>query len=98
VVVPARLPLRRVVAGRLVRVVVDASHTGQKMRGRVVELQRRAGDGWVRVRSARLQRVGAVRYQATFRVARHGLTIRVRVPVASGGPCYLASSTSSWTS
>jgi hypothetical protein len=90
---PLHVALRR--SARGVRVVVTTRETHQRMAGRIVELQRKAGSEWVRARRATLGRVQDHRYEATFRVRRHGLTLRAFVPAGSAAPCYLATASKS---
>ena len=78
-------------------VSVSTGQSGQNIRRRVVELQRKvAGTSqWVRVRRARLGRgtyegfFGQV-FKARFSVPTRGLTLRVLVPDESGAPCFAA--------
>ena len=90
---PLPFALRR--SARGVRVVVTTRETGQRMAGRIVELQRKAGNGWIRVRRATLRRVRDHRYEATFRLRHQGLTLRAFAPASSAAPCYLATVTKS---
>lgn len=81
---------------RLARITVDTWLSGQNLRGRVVELQRKleGTDQWTRVRRARLGRVvrngypGGYVYVARFSVPTRGLTLRAFVPDATGAPCF----------
>jgi hypothetical protein len=86
---------------RRVDITVATGQTGQNLRGRQVELQRRVAgtDAWVRVRRARLVR--AVRYgefRTRFAVPTRGLTLRVLVPTETGAPCFQASASQTWRS
>jgi len=91
-----RAPLETVVRrrGRVLRVVIDTTFTGQRLDRRVVELQRRAGSGWTRAGSAVLRAAGGRRYTAAFTI-RPRQTLRVFVPATSAAPCYLATATRS---
>jgi hypothetical protein len=96
----ARTPIhaRLTAKGRVLRLSVETSYSGQSMNGRAVELQRRAGSRWVRIASRRLARVRDHRYEARFRVRSRGLTLRGFVPAASAKRCYLATATRAITS
>jgi hypothetical protein len=81
----------------LVRALVSTRPTGQSLRGRWVELQRKVPgtDEWVRVRRARLGRVrapftGPDMFEARFSVRTRGLTLRLLVPPQTGAPCFSA--------
>jgi hypothetical protein len=82
---------------RVIRALVSTRPTGQNLRGRVVELQRKipGTDEWVRVRRARLGRVrppftGPDLFEARFTVRTRGLTMRLFVPPETGAPCFSA--------
>lgn len=82
---------------RAVDVSVSNWTSGQNLRGREVELQRKVAgtDQWVRVRRARLGRGAYVRYagqtfNARFVVPTRGLTLRAYFPDSSGAPCFTA--------
>ena len=88
-------------ARRVVVVSVSTWTSGQSLRGRYVELQRRVSgtDSWVRVRRALLvptQGIGT--FRARFRVQTRGLTLRVVVPAETGVPCFTAAASDSWRS
>jgi len=86
----ARLRVRR----RVARVSVNTSFSGQKMTGRAVQLQRKAGDGWARVSTGHFRRVRDHQYEARFRVRTRGLTLRAVIPASSAKRCYRATTTS----
>jgi hypothetical protein len=82
---------------RVVEVAVSTGFSGQSLRGRFVELQRKveATGTWVRVRRARLGRGAYARYlglqfKTRFSVRARGLTLRILVPGETGAPCYTA--------
>lgn len=82
---------RRTILG----VLVVTRETGQNLRGRFVELQRKVAgtDQWVLVRRARLGRPPRIfrnpdSYWAQFRIRTRGLTLRASVPAATAAPCY----------
>jgi hypothetical protein len=82
---------------RVVRALVSTRPTGQNVRGRFVELQRKVPgtDEWVRVRRARLGSVrppftGPDLFEARFSVRTRGLTMRLFVPPQTGAPCFSA--------
>lgn len=92
--VRTRLPLQSRLRRGVLRVVVGTSFTGQRLAGRAVELQRKAGgDRWVLIRRASFRRIGGARFEARFRVRQRGLTVRAFVPARTAAPCYLASAT-----
>ena len=79
----------------IVGVLVGTRETGQNVRRRYVELQRKVpgSDDWVRVRRARLGRPPKIftssdSYWATFTIKTKGLTLRAFVPEATAAPCY----------
>lgn len=82
---------------RVVTALVETRPTGQNLRGKLIELQRKLPDTdrWLRVRRARLVR--ATRpftrpdlFQARFTVRTRGLTMRVFVPQQTAAPCFSA--------
>jgi hypothetical protein len=82
---------------RVVRALVSTRPTGQNLRSRFIELQRKVPgtDEWVRVRRARLGRVrppftGPDLFEARFSVRARGLTMRLFVPPQTGAPCFSA--------
>lgn len=90
---------------RTLDVAIANGATGQSLRRRFVELQRKveASDQWVRVRRARLgpgafERGAGTVFRARFRVPGRGLTLRVTLPDASGAPCFSASASESFES
>jgi hypothetical protein len=90
---------------RRAEVAVSSGQTGQNLRGRFVDLQRKlAGtDSWVRVRRARLGRGRFERYlgqlfRTRFSVRARGLTLRVLVPEDTGTPCFSAGVSQTWRS
>jgi hypothetical protein len=98
----AELPisLTRLPGGRY-RVTVSTLDTRQRMRGRVIELQRLTAGQWTRVRRARLVRAPGstgVSFSAVFRVRTRGLTLRVWAPAATASPCFAATASESWVS
>jgi hypothetical protein len=93
-------PLRRVVD-----VSVSTGQSGQNLRGRVVELQRKVEgtDQWVLVRRARLGRGSYARFlgqsfKARFSIPTRGLTLRAFVPAATAAPCFSAGFSQSFES
>lgn len=89
--VNARLDRRR----RVVLAIVSSGFTGQSLRRKFVELQRKVEgtDRWVRVRRARLAPLGNVRgaFTASFTGVRtRGLTLRAFAPAATAAPCFTA--------
>jgi hypothetical protein len=90
---------------RVLTALVDTRPTGQNLRRRFIELQRKVPDTdeWVRVRRARLVRARrpfnrADLFQARFPIRTRGLTMRVFVPAQTGAPCFSAGASSSFTS
>lgn len=90
---------------RVVNVLVQTRPTGQSLRGKFVELQRKlpGTDRWVRVRRARLARATrpfnvADMFQARFTVRARGLTMRVLVPPQTAAPCFSAGVSATFTS
>jgi hypothetical protein len=90
---------------RILTALVESRPTGQNLRGKFVELQRKVPgtDQWVRVRRARLTRATAPfnrsdMFQARFTVRARGLTMRVFVPAQTGAPCFSAGVSESFTS
>jgi hypothetical protein len=92
---------------RTVTVAVSTWFSGQTLRGRFVELQRRVEgtEQWVRVRRARLgpaQRsrglLPGLLFKTQFSVPKRGLTLRVFVPAQTGAPCFAAGVSASWRS
>ena len=86
-------------------VTVSSGQTGQNLRGRFVELQRKVPgtDAWVRVRRARLGRGTFERYvgqqfKTRFSVRTRGLTLRVLVPPETGAPCFSVGVSQTWRS
>ena len=92
-----RTPLhaRLRVRGGVARVSVNTEFSGQKMTGRAVQLQRKAGDGWARLSTRHFRRVRDHQYEARFRVRTRGLTLRAVIPASSAKRCYRATTTSS---
>jgi hypothetical protein len=90
-----RVPLhvRAKVRSGTVRVIAETEFSGQSLAGRTVELQRRIGDRWVRIRAAALQRAGSHTYTASFRIGTRRQTLRAFVPAPAAAPCYLATAT-----
>ena len=87
-------PLRRV--GRRIQFALSAGeYPDQRMKGRIVELQRLAAGRWTRMRRARLvpSRQLSGMFTATFTVRRRGLRVRVAVPEKTAAPCYTATAT-----
>jgi hypothetical protein len=98
----ANLPisLTRLPGGRY-RVTVNTLDTRQKIRGRVIELQRLAAGQWTRIRRARLVRAPGstgTSFSAVFRVRARGLTLRAWAPSATASPCFAATASESWVS
>ena len=90
---------------RRVDVAVSTGQTGQSLRGRPVELQRKlpGADSWVRVRRARLgsgvfERYMGQLFKTRFAIPTRGLTLRVLVPAETGAPCFSASVSQTWRS
>jgi hypothetical protein len=99
--VPATVWARWRPVRRVVIVSVSTWTSGQSLRGRYVELQRKVGatDSWVRVRRARLSRAeGIGMFRTTFSVQTRGLTLRVFVPPEMGAPCFAPAASDSWRS
>jgi hypothetical protein len=84
--------------------VQPATPTGEVgFKGKTIELQRQAGSGWVRVRTAKLVRKaslrwGAFNYQASFTIPTRGLRLRAFLPDSSAAPCYLPGPSAPWRS
>ena len=102
---PAKPQVARVTGTRKWVVhVLPATPIGRVgFKGKRVELQRQAGRGWVRVRSAALARKaslrwGAFNYQASFTIPTRGLRLRAYLPQASAAPCYLPGASRTWRS
>jgi hypothetical protein len=71
------------------RVTVHTTDVPQRMKGRVVELQRLSAGQWTRAQRGRLAaHLGS--YSAVFTVRTPGLTLRAFVPARSASPCYAA--------
>jgi hypothetical protein len=70
------------------------------LKGRSVGLQRRSGSEWTRIATAKLapHPVKYYTFVAAFSVPRRGWTLRAVVPAKSAAPCFLASTSKSWTS
>lgn len=90
---------------RILTALVESRPTGQNLRGKFVELQRKVPgtDQWVRVRRARLRRATAPfnrsdMFQARFTVRARGLTMRVFVPSQTAAPCFSAGVSETLTS
>ena len=90
---------------RVLTALVDTRPTGQNLRRRFVELQRKVPDTdeWVRVRRARLARATrpfnrADMFQARFSIQTRGLAMRVFVPAQTGAPCFSAGASESFRS
>jgi hypothetical protein len=90
--VTLRSPVRIVLIKRpgrryLVRVLAESN-----LSGRFIALQRLAGGRWAHVRRARLTSYGFAGYgggfEATFRVRKRGLTLRILVPEKTVAPCH----------
>jgi hypothetical protein len=97
VLVRTALHARTRLLGRTLRIMIDTEFSGQRMTGRPVELQRKAGGRWATVATASLRRVGAGRYATEFRLSPRGQALRVFVPAKTASPCYLATATRSRT-
>jgi hypothetical protein len=79
------------------RVTVRTTDVPQKMKGRVVELQRLSAGQWARVQRARLAAyLGS--HSVVFTVGTPGLTLRALVPARSASPCYAATASETWVS
>jgi hypothetical protein len=92
---------------RTATVVVSTWFSGQSLRGRFVELQRRVEgtDQWVRVRRARLGRGRYSRrfppgqvFKTQFSVPTRGLTLRVFIPERTAARCFSANVSTTWRS
>jgi hypothetical protein len=70
------------------------------LKGRQVVLQRKVGNAWQRVATARLSphRVTYYTFVATFTVPQRGWTLRALVPARSAAPCFRASVSPEWRS
>jgi hypothetical protein len=70
------------------------------LEGRQVVLQRKVGNSWQRIASARLSahRVTYYTFVATFTVSQRGWTVRALVPAKSAAPCFRASVSAEWRS
>ena len=86
----------RFLAGLILAVVV----TGRTefLLGRLVEVQRKTGAGWLRVKRGRLVRTRDGSFVTIFRVPTRGLTLRVFAPHATGAPCFSAAASNTWRS
>jgi hypothetical protein len=99
--VPATVWARWRPARRVVDVSVSTWTSGQNLRGRLVELQRKVpgSESWMRVRRARLRRAqGIGMFRTMFSVRTRGLTLRVFVPAETGAPCFMPNASGSWRS
>jgi hypothetical protein len=99
---PAGISATKVPGRRAWRVSVPSSPQAD-MAGKIVELQRRAGSGWVRYRRAKLVHRasferGPYNNEAVFPVEARGLRLRAFLPRASALPCFLPAATDSWRS
>ena len=73
------------------RLFVARVHGGFPLIGRKVRLERYTPSGWVLVQQARVRRSQIFgEAEATFRIRRKGLRLRVFVPLAVGRPCFVA--------
>lgn len=95
---PVRIILIKRPAGRyLVRVLAESN-----LSGRFVALQRLAGGRWTHVRRARLTSYGFAGYgggfEATFRVRKRGLRLRIFLPEKSVAPCHDATASETFVS
>jgi hypothetical protein len=95
---PVRIILIKRPAGRyLVRVLAESN-----LSGRFVALQRLAGGRWTHVRRARLTSYGFAGYgggfEATFRVRKRGLQLRIFLPEKSVAPCHDATASETFVS
>ena len=70
------------------------------LKGRQVVLQRKVGDSWTRIRTARLapHRVKYYTFVATFTAPRRRWTLRALLPARSAAPCFTASVSDEWRS
>jgi hypothetical protein len=82
---------------RTVRVSVLTGRT-EFLLGRLVEVQRKTGAGWLRVKRGRLVRTRDGSFVTIFRVPTRGLTLRVFAPHATGAPCFSAAASNTWRS
>jgi hypothetical protein len=80
--------------------VFTSTNNPVTLKGRQIVLQRKVGDSWQRIASARLSphRVKYYTFVATFTVPRRGWTLRALVPAKSAAPCFRASVSEEWTS
>jgi hypothetical protein len=95
---PVRIVLIKRPAGRyLVRVLAESN-----LSGRFVALQQLAGGRWTHVRRARLTSYGFAGYgggfEATFRVRKRGLRLRIFLPEKSVAPCHDATASETFVS
>ena len=70
------------------------------LKGRQIVLQRKVGNSWTRMATARLapHRVRYYTFVATFTAPRRGWTLRALVPARSAAPCFTASVSDEWRS
>jgi hypothetical protein len=68
------------------------------LKGRQIVLQRKVGNSWTRIATARLSphRVKYYTFVATFTAPRRGWTLRALVPARSAAPCFTASVSDEW--
>lgn len=85
---PLRVTTRRVYGALRIGVFVVVTEPEQSFRGRFVELQRRVGDRWTRVRRARLAERTPLRFATRFEYWVRGVSLRVVVGESAAAPCY----------
>jgi hypothetical protein len=80
--------------------VFTTTNNPVNLKGRQIVLQRKVGDSWTRIATARLtpHRVKYYTFVATFTVPRRGWTLRALVPARSATPCFTASVSEEWRS
>jgi hypothetical protein len=85
---PLRVTTGREYGALRIRTLVTVTDPPQSFHGRTLELQRKVGGEWVRVRRTRLVRLAPFRFRAGFVVWVRGLTVRVVLREAEAHPCY----------
>lgn len=77
------------------RVFVASAHSGWRLKGRPIRVERYTASGWVLVGQKKLlQNAVWSETYATFRIRRKGLRLRAFVPLSSARPCFVAGASS----
>jgi hypothetical protein len=99
----APLSFKKVPGRRAWKVLTSPPNALVSMKEKIVELQRKSGERWVRYQRAKLAyrpsfTLGPFNHEAVFSVPMRGLTLRALLPTASAAPCYLKTVTGAWRS